>query len=42
MIRVYDSVCKSCWFQWKTKTPPKQCPKCKSKNLDIQSELKED
>jgi Zn finger protein HypA/HybF involved in hydrogenase expression len=41
MIRIFDYCCKKCFYMWKSKNKYIVCPKCKSKELDIQSELKE-
>ena len=42
MKRLYDYICKKCWYGWKSYNKYVICPKCKSKDIDVQSELKED
>jgi Zn finger protein HypA/HybF involved in hydrogenase expression len=42
MKRIYDHMCKNCWHSWKSYNKYTVCPKCKSKNIDIKSEMKED
>lgn len=35
----FDYCCKNCWYTWKSIKKMFYCPKCKSKNMDIQREV---
>lgn len=32
-------MCKKCWHSWRSTKNYKVCPKCKSNNIDIDSEV---
>lgn len=39
MIKVYDYCCKKCWHMWKSKNKYTFCPVCKSKNIDLKTDI---
>ena len=39
MTKVFNYCCKKCWYTWRDKRKFKQCPKCKSTNIDIEEDV---
>ena len=39
MKKIYDYCCKKCWHTWRDKRKFEKCPKCKSKDIDIQDDI---
>ena len=39
MNKRYDYCCKTCWHTWRSEKIYKYCPKCKTQNIDVQSEI---
>lgn len=39
MNKRYDYCCKTCWYTWRSEKIYRYCPKCKTQNIDVQSEI---